>query len=137
MQATQLRNGNLKISIDATEQTELQSAYDADPDKFGSDSTLYAVFESLTCNSEYDWLGPEVCGDMTDAPILAILGEEREAKDGETADNGSGNVGTTFYYGKATRLCPVEKRWGFMDYAMRSPLDDLREQGYAIFTAPR
>lgn len=95
---------NGNLRIDA-DQIEMQAAREDLGDDFGRDGAMYDAFESLIGNSELDWGGPEEIGALTDAPILVIRGE----------DGG------------------VEKAWGFMDYALRSPQDDLADQGYCIF----
>lgn len=67
------------------------------------------AMDYLTSNSELSWVDPSECGDLTDAPILGIRGEE---------------------------YVDVEERWGFMDYALRSFVTDLIESGKAVFIAP-
>lgn len=64
---------------------------------------------SLIANSDLEWIRPEECGDLTDAPILGYRDEE----------------------GRATG-----ERWGFMDYQVRFFTDDLLEKGVAVFVAP-
>lgn len=76
---------------------------------FVAESTMFDVFEKLISNSELDWIRPEECGDLTDAPILGI-----RDRDDET----------------------VVERWGYMDYQVKSPLNDLLNRGKARFTAP-
>jgi len=68
----------------------------------------YEALEGLIDNSELCWIRPEECGDLTDAPILGF----RDA-DGNATD----------------------MRWGFMDHALRSFLQDLVETGKAVFTS--
>ena len=65
-----------------------------------SDQTMRDFFEILICSSELQWIAPEETGDLTAAPMLGI-------RDGET----------------------VVERWAFMDYQVRSVLQDLRDNG--------
>jgi hypothetical protein len=65
------------------------------------------ALESLLANSELDWIAPEEIGALTGAPILGFRDESGEP----TA------------------------AWGFMDYALRSFLTDLAENGKAVFTS--
>lgn len=74
-----------------------------------TDAAMWDAFDRMIANSELAWISPEECGDLTDAPILGIHDAERGS---------------------------VAERWGFMDYAIRSPLQDLRDTGKAVFTAP-
>lgn len=102
--------------------------------EWGTDRNLCDVFEPLICNSELQWIAPEVCGDLTDAPILGIWGPERPGK-GRDGDMGSGSILVTSGRDGFT-VCDIDERWGFMSYALRSPLDDLIERGEAVFIAP-
>jgi len=69
---------------------------------------LYDALEPLTCNSDLDWINPAESGDLTDAPILGIRDEE----------------------GK-----PTDQRWGYMDYQIKDPLEELRKHGQITFQA--
>lgn len=71
-----------------------------------TNDALYDFLESLICNSELEWVFPHQTGDLTDAPLLGIYKEGREE---------------------------IEERWGFMPYQLRSPLEDLRDEGKAVF----
>ncbi len=60
----------------------------------------------LIANSELDWIRPEECGDLTDAPILGYRNENGE---------------------------PTENRWGFMDYQIIDPLEHQRKHGETVW----
>jgi hypothetical protein len=100
---------SLILQVDAKTQAELQdlrAELNADgSDAFSSDDNLHEVFEWLTCNSEYDFVQPEESGDLTSAPLLGVR------------DKGGAIV----------------RRWGFMDYQLRSPQDDLADAGRCEF----
>ncbi len=130
---------SLTIRADDEARAELRSlkAETCDADdcgEWGTDRMMEDIFEQLICNSELEWIRPETCYDLTDAPILGILGTEEEAAQCTPAQweayranrNGSG-----IQYDR-----PVIERWGYLSYAMRSPLDDLLDRGEAGFTAP-
>lgn len=117
----------LIISADPQEREALRAREDIQ-----SDNALHEVFEPLVCNSELEWGQPWVTGDLTDAPLLWITGEDvtmhkipRDA------------IGTMFIgrRGEPPELCytPVLERWAYMDYQVRSPLEDLRDRGEVIF----
>ena len=76
-------------------------------DHIQSDKALYDFFEYLIANSELQWISPEETGDLTDAPMLGIKNEKDI----------------------------VEERWAFMDYMLRSPLEDLKEKEKVVFSA--
>lgn len=97
---------------------------------------LADAFERLTCNSDLQWIAPEVCGDLTDAPILGILGEDRWTGSHRNGD------GTILVGGDGRRapnhvsVCDVTERWAWMPYQVQSVLEVLRDTGEAVFTAP-
>ena len=97
-----------------------------------TDATMFDAFERLIANSELEWVSPEVCGDLTDAPIVGILGDEMPCAD---PDNGSGFV-LSGHDGSDTLARPVLERWWFPAYQVQSVLAALRDTGQAIFTAP-
>lgn len=65
----------------------------------------HQALEGLIDNSDLSWIGPEEIGALTSAPILGLRDENGEP----TA------------------------AWGFMNYAVRSFLEDLVKTGQAIF----
>ena len=133
-----LPDGNLKITVDAETQAILatmKTEMNADgSDMFGSDQTMYDVFEWLTCNSEVEWTSAAYCGILTSGPILGIYGEEAVLPDG---------VNSTFYHttggfldddGKPrTNYQPLTHAWVFTDYQVTSPQEELLEKRFAIF----
>jgi hypothetical protein len=118
----------LTILADDAARAELRAIRDDDPDAFGSDATLIDAFDRLIGNSELEWIDPDACGDLTDAPILGILGEMTKEPGGVLV----GRWGNP----PANRYQPVVERWAFAPYCLRSPLDDLLDKGEAVFTAP-
>jgi len=65
------------------------------------------ALESLIANSDLDWIQPEEIAALTSAPILGLRDEH-------------GNP---------------EAAWGFMDYQVKSFLEDLRDRGKAVFVS--
>ncbi|SRR6266566_600554 len=65
----------------------------------------YEALEPLICNSELTWIEPEEIGALTSAPILGLRNEQGEPS----------------------------AAWGFMDYQVRSFVEDLIETGEAVF----
>jgi hypothetical protein len=82
----------------------IRALRDKDTKEFSRMSEFEAL-EHLMANSELDWISPEEIGALTDAPMLGLRDEE----------------------GIPTAA------WGFMDYALRSFLTDLVENGKAVF----
>jgi hypothetical protein len=97
-----------------------------------TNAAMHEAFERLIANSELEWILPEVCGDLTDAPILGVFGERRPST---REHDGDGEIIVGWYDGK-TYVAPVLERWGYMDYCLQSPLVALRDTGKAVFTAP-
>ena len=129
-----LPNGNLKISADAEDLAELRRWREDDDTEFASDRVLHDAFEHMICNSELDWVNPEQIGALTEAPILGIFGETKPARDcgpncrevgGWPDENG---VHTLW-------VEPVERAWAYLDYALRSPLEDIARYGYVVFVS--
>ena len=96
---------NLILSIDPEEQAALQLTRTEDPDDWGTTRLEGEVMEPIICNSELEWIEPWETGDLTDAPMLGVCDEE------ET----------------------ILERWAFMNYQVRSFLDDLADHGKATF----
>lgn len=72
-----------------------------------SDSQMIEFFEDLTCNSELEWVDAQETGDLTDAPMLGIRNQDGE----------------------------IVARWAFMDYQVKSVLDELKEKGHCVFVS--
>lgn len=102
------------------------------PAEFDSDKVTAEVFEHLLANSELQWIGPEVFGDLTDAPIIGVLGEEFETNDFR---DGTGLV-LVGQDGGIFIVAPVLQRWGFMDYQVVSPQRALMYKGVIYSDAP-
>lgn len=130
----QYDDNTLTITVDAEEQARLKQAREDDPDLFASDRALHDEFEDLVGNSELQWVDPSDTGDLTDAPMLGILGPEEPGGNGEFGKvlagrwNDSAGVLQSWFH-------PIEKRWAFMDYQVRSVLDDLADKGKAVFVS--
>lgn len=98
-------NGNLEITVDASERRTLRKRRRTDSDAFGTDETMLELFGSWIANSEFQWCQPEDIGALTAAPILCT------------------------YDGRDH----IADAWGFMDYQLRSPQDDLLDTGRCEF----
>jgi hypothetical protein len=95
----------LTLTIDPEEQAALQLTRTEEPDDWGTTTLETDFLEPLICNSELEWIDPADTGDLTDAPMLGICDEEEN----------------------------ILERWAFMDYQVRSFLDDLADHGKATF----
>lgn len=74
--------------------------------EYSSTSAMeYDVLDSMLCNSMLTWVDPAETGDLTSAPMLGLRNEKGE----------------------------VMARWAFMDYQIRSFVDDLIDKGKAVF----
>ena len=101
-------NTNGKLIIRASEQ-EREALKDLanESGEFNSHAE-YEALESLVCNSELYWIDPSETGDLTDAPMLGLRGEDYDE---------------------------VIARCAFMDYEVRSFVSDLIETGRAVFVS--
>ena len=129
-----LANGDLKISLDQDSRQELTALHDEDLEKFGTNDTLCEIFESLLANSEYDWALPEECGALTDAPLLGIFGEAIAVS--LDSQNYCGRIAGQWPDADGVLrkwVEPVETVFGFMDYQLRSPQEDLLLKGCCVF----
>lgn len=81
-------------------------------------------------NCELQWIDPADTGDLTDAPMLGILGGDEEFARVKSGPHGAVEWGRDkdgAYY------APILERWAYMSYAVRSFLEDLRDDGEAVF----
>lgn len=122
-------NGCLIIRASETEREALK-ALASESGEFTADAE-YQALESLTCNSELEWIRPEEIGALTSAPILGIRGNTRELP----ADVDARLVHFAGHWDGKDWYEPVEAAWGFMDYQVRSFITDLIETGKAVFVS--
>jgi hypothetical protein len=101
-------------------------------ENFCSDQNMYDILEPLTANSELEWVDAEHTGDLTSAPILGILGPDQTSRRGPFGaihvgrwENDAGMLRDWYQ--------PIQMRWGYEPYALRSPVDDLADDGEVIF----
>ncbi len=111
MTITYNANGTGVLIIRANEQERANLKDISNTDRPGREIE-YEALEDLCANSELEWIDPSETGDLTDAPMLGI-------RDGDVD--------------QPTCESPVIARWAFMDYQLRSFVDDLIEKGEAIF----
>ncbi len=127
-------HGNLVITVTPEEQAELTERL-SEPG-FDSDQTMHDVLEPLVTNDAFVWIDPSVTGDLTSAPMLAILGDEQPGPD-DTADAlGTAllPVGRWDHRGKLRSMYqPVVERYAFMSYQLTSPQRELAESGRCVF----
>ena len=118
----------LTLLADADARRELQEMKDYSGDAWGCLDDECEAMEHLLSNSELRWVTPDVTGDLTDAPLLAIFGE--------TTDTEAGPYGSVFvgHWDDKNWHEPVLERWGYAPYALRSFLSDLLDAGEAVFT---
>jgi len=123
----------LTIIADDEEREKLRQMRGEDPDKFGTTESLTEAIESLLCNSDLNWIDPMDTGDLTDAPMFGILGEETTEGKGPF---GSVLVGSYGEKGKppVPWYQPIIGRWAYMDYQIKNPLEELIEHGFVEFT---
>ena len=126
--------GDLKISVNEDGRKELTALHDEDADRFGTNDTMFEIVESLLANSDLEWVSPEECGALTDAPLRGIFGDAVAMP--VDSDDFCGRVVGQWPDAEGVLqkwIEPVETVFGFMDYQLRSPQDDLLSKGYCVF----
>ena len=118
--------GTLTLAADDAARAEIRELVEEEMDR-GWQWLEVEALEILIANSELQWLEPSDTGGLTDAPILGVIGEETREK---TGPFGAVHVGGDE---KGPIFSPILERWGYMDYAVRSFLEDLAETGKAVF----
>lgn len=105
MKAELLPNGDLKLMMDAAQRRAVKATYEKE--YLGSDACLWEVMEGFLANSPYQRIDPSAISALTEAPMLAITDTDGE----------------------------VLKAWAFMDYQVRSLLEELVNTGEAVLTS--
>lgn len=130
----------MKYTFNATRTQLIVSADEIDRatlremgEEIHTEKALHEFFDPLICNNEIDWITPENTGDLTSAPMVGILSEpEFKRHNLKTVQDHRNIIASCDTYG--LMVCHVTERWAFMDYQVRSVLEDLRDKGEAIFT---
>lgn len=121
-----IEENRLVFTIDEDERAVLQHIHDDEPDHFDTDDVMYDWFEPIVCNSDLTWCHPAHTGDLTDAPMLCMLGEQVEGYDQRPIFLPGGmhidSQGSGYIDGH-----PIVKRWAFMAYAIATPQRQLLE----------
>jgi hypothetical protein len=87
------------------------------------------ALERMLANSELQWINPEDTGDLTDCPILGVLGTETQLTPvGPYGAVAVGKDETGLLYQ------PIVARWGWVEYELRSFLEDLATLGWCRWT---
>ena len=97
---------------------------------WGTAAAEIDLLEPLISNSELQWIYPDDTGDLTDAPLLGIVGGDDTHTREQTGPFGCVCAGCDRH---GNWYAPILERWGFESYQVRSFLDDLRLTGKAKF----
>ena len=92
----------LLLTVNDDERRELAENYSLD--EMNTDNAMFEFFDDILANSEYQWVTPEECGALTDAPILGTKDENDV----------------------------VVEAYGWMQYAVKSLLVELYENNEAL-----
>lgn len=124
----QIEENRLVLTCTPEEQADLESMRAENEDRFDTDDFMYDLLEALVTNDSFYWIDSRVTGDMTDAPMLALLGDEEIGPHEDC--NGLYPCGR---WDGETRVQPVLYRWAFMNYAVTTPQEELRRTGRAVW----
>ena len=109
-----------------------------DPDWIHRDDNMHEWFSgnthSLLNNSELSWTSSDYTGDLTSAPMICILGDDMPLPDGLEKWDLLQGTHLAGHWDDTTWVQPILERWCFMDYMVRSVLQDLMEHDEAVFT---
>jgi hypothetical protein len=120
-------DGRLKLTVTKEEQEALRERRaDAQENKtgewWGSSAIESEVLEPLIANSELQWILEGSTADLTSAPMLGILEEAPSLMDSEPPRS----------FGEVDGML-ITHRWAWMDYQVRSFLDDLADKGECVW----
>lgn len=122
--------GQLIITVDKQEKQHLVES--SVEDAFDTDDFMLDFFESLLANSALQWISPAQSGDLTDAPMLAILGEPIPGPENPSDGEAQGMIHVGRWDDKSWYE-PILKRWAFMSYQVKSPQRELMERGFCTW----
>ncbi len=120
----------LILNVDSKEQSALQDLRAEDPEYWGTHMCEYDTLDQLMSNSELEWVDPADTGDLTDAPLIGITAGEDENVRVQSGPHGAMLVGGDE---NGSIYAPILERWGYEPYCLRSFLDDLADNGQAVF----
>lgn len=121
------KTGYLHITCTPEEQREWIPQVRKELHSSGTVSAECEVMERLLADSCLEWIPDGSTGDLTSAPMLGILGEEDDDKVEHFGSVLSG------HWGMSDHHRPIIARWAYMEYALRSFLDDLAEKGECVW----
>ena len=120
----------LTLHVDENERAALRWMREVESDDWGAVYREGELLDTLIANSELQWVDPFNTGDLTDAPLLGILGSDEERTRVKQGPHGAVCVG---HDEGGPWYVPILERWGYMPYALRSFMDDLADDGRAEF----
>ena len=126
----------LTFTIDESEQAlirELIEENAEDPDYIRRDNTMYDWFEGIMCNSELSWTSSDLTGDLTYAPMICIFGDTMALPKGLKKWDLLQGTRLSGCWDDTIWVDPILERWAYMNYAVRSPMEDLLEYGKTTF----
>lgn len=121
---------DLHIILTPKEQEDLlaRKLEDEPREAWDGPTTEADVMEALVNGSGLTWIDPYTTGDLTAAPMLAMLGDLTRLSECENVPHV-----VTRRSRSATWVQPILKQWTYTPYQVRSFLDDLAEQGFCVF----
>ena len=127
----------LFITCSPEEQAEMRETLEANQSEYFRQ--VFAFLEPLIANSELHWINPEDTGDLTNAPMLGILGEPVPDFQKPTVKClGWVHVGSWPFPGHkkpSPHFQPILERWAFMEYETTCILETLMEKGSIVFVS--
>ena len=128
MKHSEDKHGRLVIEADAEDRAAMQRMEREIGEEFDSDETMRFFLTPIERALDLDWIDPSVTGDLTDAPMLAVLGDVEPGAGGVLVGRWPDAAGVVQGWYR-----PVLKRWAFMDYQITSPQRQLLETGRCVW----
>jgi len=130
------RTTNLVLVASPEDREMLRLTWETNPGYFGTSAHECEFMDNYLANCELSWIDPADTGDMTDAPMLGLVGEPVPLEALPASRYGEEMCGFTCEGARSVQLyAPILKRWVYKHYAMRSFLTDLADTGEATFAS--
>jgi hypothetical protein len=120
----------LRLFADAEERSNLRALKAETAQWFATDKCEGEALEHLLSNSSLQWINPADTGDLTSAPMLGITDGDGALEDLPVNRFGQTQVG---HWGGFDRYAAIIARWAYMDYQVRSFVEELMDKGQVDF----
>lgn len=118
----------ITFTLDQEEKNNIKSLRESEEDEVEISNAVEELLSNHFCNCELQWINPADTGDITEAPMLGILGETT------TEDKGPYGAVHCGFWDEKARYNPITERWAYMNYQVEDPYLVLAEKGEITFS---